>query len=285
MARQPRFTLRSASIDDQQKLAHLIHFNARVHRHLDYRPPLDWIGNGPFLILEHHREIVAALCCPPDPPGVAWIRIFVSATSILYQKAWKELWQEVHKLLIQVEDLETVAAIPLNNWFESLLKKHKFKPTQRIQMLKCDQYPGSSQEHLSGVAIRPMNLDDLTRVREIDKRSFTPVWQNSLSCLEYAFRQSTIATVVEYKGQLAGYQISTPTQMGGHLARLAILPDIQGKGIGYALLLDLLRQFKRRGALAVTVNTQKDNQASLSLYKKAGFKPSGGEYPIYQFKI
>jgi len=88
--------------------------------------------------------------------------------------------------------------------------------------------------------------------------------------------------VAEDDGQLLGYQISTATTMGGHLARLAVHPAAQGGGIGYALVHDMLSQFTRRGARQVTVNTQQDNLVSLALYQKAGFKRTGEEYPVYQ---
>jgi ribosomal-protein-alanine N-acetyltransferase len=84
---------------------------------------------------------------------------------------------------------------------------------------------------------------------------------------------------------MIGYQISTASPMGGHLARLAVRPQYQKNGIGYALVKDALDQFKRRGTLRVTVNTQKDNAVSLSLYLKAGFQSVGEEYPVYQYKI
>jgi ribosomal protein S18 acetylase RimI-like enzyme len=103
--------------------------------------------------------------------------------------------------------------------------------------------------------------------------------------LEIAFHQAAVATVAEYEGRLVGYQISTGTPIGGHLARLAVLPNVQGKGIGYALLYNLLSQFAQRGSRTITVNTQRDNLASLSLYHKAGFQLTGEEYPIYQLEL
>ena len=116
-------------------------------------------------------------------------------------------------------------------------------------------------------------------------RSFVPLWQNSPEALKLAFRQSALATVVEDKGIIVGYQISTSTPIGGHIARLAVHPQVQRKGVGYALLHDLLTVFTRRGARKITVNTQKDNLISLSLYKKAGFQLTGEEYPIFQLAI
>jgi ribosomal-protein-alanine N-acetyltransferase len=152
-------------------------------------------------------------------------------------------------------------------------------------MMKWQKQPIENGRLLPGITIRPMTLDDLAAIFIIDQRAFVPVWQNSIDTLEIAFRQAGISSVALYEGQVAGYQISTPTHMGGHLARLAVLPEFQGRGLGSALLSDLLAQFARRGALVVTVNTQKDNQASLLLYKKAGFIFSGEEYPIYQYEM
>jgi ribosomal protein S18 acetylase RimI-like enzyme len=128
-----------------------------------------------------------------------------------------------------------------------------------------------------------MTLQDLGTVERVDVEAFGLVWQNSLSSLEVAFRQAAVATIAEVGGEIAGYQISTATPMGGHLARLAVKPVFQGLGFGYALLDDLLVQFEQRGAHSVTVNTQHDNLASLALYEKAGFKRIGEEYPVYQY--
>jgi ribosomal protein S18 acetylase RimI-like enzyme len=67
----------------------------------------------------------------------------------------------------------------------------------------------------------------------------------------------------------------------GHLARLAVHPEFQRMGIAYSLVYDLLRQFDQQGFWRVTVNTQSDNQPSLSLYKQFGFKRTGEEIPVY----
>jgi ribosomal-protein-alanine N-acetyltransferase len=165
------------------------------------------------------------------------------------------------------------------------LVKSDFSQSHRVIMLGWDRGHLPGKNPRPGITIRPMNLDDLAAVEKVDENSFTPVWQNSIDSLELAFRQAAIATVAEDQGKLVGYQISTATPLGGHLARLAVQPRSQGKGIGYALVYDLLSQFERRGARTVTVNTQQDNRASLSLYQKAGFRFTGEEYPVYQFSF
>ena len=130
-----------------------------------------------------------------------------------------------------------------------------------------------------------MTFDDLENVTQIDQSSFPPLWQISQSYLELAFRQASIATIAEIDGVVAGFQISTATSAGGHLARLAVDPALQGQGVGYTILHDLLTQFNRRGAQVITVNTQENNQASIRLYLKAGFEFTGERYPIYQLEL
>jgi len=275
--------IRSATTNDKQRLANLIHFEPHVHRHLDWRPPLDWISYPPYLVAENNGEIVAALACPPDPPNVAWIRLFAITSNFSLQTAWDELWPAALDILQTYPNLVTAAAIPLQNWMRQLLEGSKFSLSHKVVILEWRIGTPQRRRNVIPASIRPMSLDDLSEVEKIDTESFGLVWQNSRSGLELAYRQSAIATVAEEDGNLIGYQISTATTMGGHLARLAVKPEHQGKGIGQALLEDMLSQFERRGAHNVTVNTQHDNLISLSLYQKAGFKRTGEEYPVFQF--
>ena len=130
-----------------------------------------------------------------------------------------------------------------------------------------------------------MTFDDLHAVAKIDAVAFGAIWRNSYDSVELSFQQSTLATIAEDEDGVKGYQISTASPMGGHLARLAVMPENQSRGIGYALVRDALDQFERRGALRVTVNTQEENLVSFSLYAKLGFRLTGEKYPVYQYDL
>jgi len=277
-----RIQTRRAEPEDFSKLANLIHFEAYVHRHLDYRSPLDWIGQEQFLLLEEGNRLEAALACPPDPPNVAWVHLFAVSSHISPEYAWNTLWEAILPSIRSDRQIQHVAAIPLFSWFESLLKRHGFSRTQEIVLLNRELAKLPDEKPNPRIYIRPMTLDDLKAVHMIDEEAFSPVWVNSPNYIQIAFRQALVATVAEDEGEVVGYQISTGAQNGGHLARLAVLPRLQGKGIGYALLFDLIRQFTRRGARLLSVNTQKENRVSLSLYRRAGFEPTSEEYPIYE---
>jgi [ribosomal protein S18]-alanine N-acetyltransferase len=285
MVTQLELSVREAGQGDQQKLANLIHFEVHVHRHLDWKTPLDWIGDQPYLVAEAGKKMIAALACPPAPDDVAWIRLFAVSSEINIAEAWDLLWPAALERMRASRQVQTAAVIPLQRWFQNLLSASAFEQTHRVVMLSRDLLRGSLPPVPDGAGMRPMSLDDLHAVEAVDAAAFPKVWQHSLDCLEAAFRQAALASVVELEGRVVGYQISTATPLGGHLARLAVLPDLQGRKIGSVLVADVLSQFARRGAHTLTVNTQQDNLASLALYEKHGFIRTGEEYPVYQYML
>jgi ribosomal protein S18 acetylase RimI-like enzyme len=285
LLKQKQLVIREATQEDQRRLANLIHFGSYVHRHLDWRQPLDWIGYQPFELAELNGEIQGALACPPDPPNVAWIRLFAVSQSATTEQVWDSLWTVAHDKLRALNGRVSVAVIPLQSWFRRLVELSDFVHSHQVIVLSWKRKPIPMGRERPGLVLRPMLFDDLPTVEMVDAAAFGGVWQNSRSCLEVAFRQSASATVAELHGQIVGYQISTATPVGGHLARLAVHPGFQGQSIGYNLLRDMLSQFERRGATQVTVNTQQNNVVSLSLYTKLGFERTGEEYPVYQWNI
>ena len=283
MVTKLKHSIRQANSSDQKQLANLIHFGTLVHRHLDWRPPLEWIGHDPFLVLEEDNRLVAALACPPDPPSVVWIRLFVAYDEKNLAVSWSQLWSQALEMISPDPDLQ-VAAIPLQNWFQRLLNASQFQTTTDVVMLIWDNGKIPPEQSSPEISIRPMTIDDLLQIEVIDKIAFGSLWHNSQTSLEYAFKQAAIATIADIDGVIVGYQISTSMQMGGHLARLATHPQYQRQGIGYAILRDLLVQFKQRGAMRITVNTQEENLASIALYENAGFTRTGETYPVYQYQ-
>lgn len=283
MALKVDFRVRPAVSADQRAIADLIHFEAHVHRHLDWRDPLDWIGAPPYLVIDWNGRVVAALACPPDPPQVAWIRLFVSSDKLPLQEAWPILWEAVQADLGR--EIKLVAVIALQDWFRKILKASGFAVRQQIVMLeRKGEAPGDGAPSLA-IKLRRMMTYDLPAVADIDAAAFDPLWQNSLSALNRAYSQAMLATVAEFEQYMIGYQFSTQNPLGAHLARLAVRQEAQGYGVGRALVSDLLQTLARRGAWRLTVNTQEDNASSLSLYKKLGFIETGDRYPVFEFQV
>src|SRR5688572_11274044 len=128
-------SIRPAVSGDQQQIANLLYFEEHVHRHLDWRAPLDWLGSSHYWVLEEKGHILAALACPQDPPGIAWIRLFTHASPLTGPEAWSPLWEAARAGIAAVGGA-TVAAIVLHGWFESLLRSSGFKLHQKIILLE-----------------------------------------------------------------------------------------------------------------------------------------------------
>jgi ribosomal-protein-alanine N-acetyltransferase len=284
MMATPNIRVRSALLADQRQIASLIHFSPHVHRHLDWRNPLDWVGSPPFFVLEDQGQLFAALGCPPDPPLVAWVRLFVNSGKYPVEEAWPMLWDAARADLARRGQF-TAAVIVLQAWGHDLLLASGFSSLQSIVMLDRDVQSQIELTVPGGIFVRPMMSYDIPVVAEIDAAAFAPLWQNSLPSLERAYPQAILASVAEVDGEMVGYQLSTRTPLGAHLARLAVRPVLQGRGVGYALVADLIQQAGRRGITRLTVNTQNDNDASLALYKRIGFRETGERYSVYQLQV
>jgi ribosomal protein S18 acetylase RimI-like enzyme len=274
--------VRTADLKDHQQLSNLIFFETHLHRHLDWRSPLEWLGAPFYWALEEGRRITAALACPTEVDGIAWVRLFVYSGHWSPQNAWSMLWSAA-KAEVAAAGGATVAAIAMQPWFRQVLAAGGFENRQQIVMLEWHGFasqPWAGRE-ADGIHIRIMKQSDLPAVTKTDHASFDPLWHNSYDTIERAHTQSVYATVAENKDGIIGYQLTTGHQQRAHLARLAVHPSLQGRGVGKALLSDLYRQLTQTGIVRLSVNTQSDNSASLSLYKKMGFNRTGEEYPVY----
>lgn len=276
--------VRLAHPSDRSSLASLLYYEQTVHRHLDWRPLLDWLGKSPFGVIEEDGVIQAALACPSDPPEIAWIRLFAVGSGISLQMAWKELWQFVLEQFSTKQRSVQVGAIALNGWFRGLLEESDFKQQNEVVVLIWKVAHIRQKIEDSFFQIRRMTEKDLPLVAQVDYLAFPSPWQLSENGIKAGYEQAAMATVAASADKILGYQISTALNDSAHLARLAVLPAYQNRGIGAALVKDLQVDCGRKGLRALTVNTQADNLASLHLYSKLDFQPTGEKYPLYLFE-
>ncbi len=266
---------------------HLSEVNALIqsahffHRHLDWRPVEGWLGCQPFWLLEAHGELQAALACPPAPAKMYWIRVFASRALLNPRLHWEFLLQ---KALASIPfDQETLLiALPLENWLIHLLKTSQFEQHAEIVVLQWN-YTNAATPVIPSIQIRPMTIEDVPTIVQIDHVAFEAIWQFSQEDVERAFRTAFYASVAVFEGEIVGYQISTAIHDQAHLARLAVVPSMQNRGIGRLLLDNLFQRVQRTTISSLTVNTQSYNLASLALYKSMGFKPTGERFPLYLY--
>jgi ribosomal-protein-alanine N-acetyltransferase len=199
------------------------------------------------------------------------------------ENAWNLLWHTAREEIARAGG-ETVAAIVMQPWFRAVLAGSGFENRQGIVMLEWRHQPWAGKV-ADGFQIRKMTEADLPVVEETDLSAFGALWHNPIETLRAAFSQALFASVAEGEGGIVGYQITTGGGQRAHLARLAVRPNVQGRGIGGFLVTDLLTRLVNHGIGKLSVNTQSDNASSLALYEKLGFTRTGEQYPVYVFDM
>jgi ribosomal protein S18 acetylase RimI-like enzyme len=271
--------VRPADRYDREQVSSLIFLESHVHKHLDWKTPLDWLGRTPFMVLQEGGQLSAALACPPDPPSIAWLRLFVFASHLNGRETWRLLWPAAMQRL-EAQGGGTAAAIVTHPWLEPILLEDGFEPVNHIVLLEMNSQSDSQPQTTADWIIRPMVPGDLPRVVDLDAAAFAPLWRNSLEGLASAFNQACYASVAEDDSGLIGYQLATGGAFGTHLARLAVQPAAQGRGLGASLVHDLIAHIPRDREPRLTVNTQADNKASHALYERLGFRRTGERFPV-----
>lgn len=280
----PHFALRKAERKDRSLLASFLASPAYNHRHLDWREPYDWLDYQPFWILEKNQEVEAVLACQPDPPEVAWVRVFAVSTHTSPSWSWSILFERVLAELQQFQPIPTIVSLSLQEWYGDMLVVNGFTHHQDIIVLSYEGRIPTALPVESGLVLRPMQLSDIDRVTLVDNLAFESIWRLSMFDLERAYQRSTYKTVIELDGEVIGYQMSALNGFKAHLARLAVHPNLQRKHIGFRLVQDVLHHFiQQHSTWGVTLNTQGNNSASLALYQKMGFHLTGERFPVYRY--
>lgn len=279
-------TLRPAGKNDYSALSSLFNSPNYIHRHLDWRDALAWLGCQPFWMMEENGQATATLSCIAEPEEVAWVRVFATTIRSSPDRAWMKLFEPVLEALHSSgnsgAENPAIVSLALREWYEDLLKRRGFVHHQDIVVFIFDQQPPAPPQIDPMIRLREMAAEDLEAVQIIDRTAFEPIWRLSLDDLRFAFNKSSYCTVAEKDGQIIGYTMSSNTSAYAHLARLAIDPRYQGQRMGFALVQDLLDHFiNGMDYWGVTLNTQHDNHASLALYHKVGFRETGERFPVF----
>lgn len=129
----------------------------------------------------------------------------------------------------------------------------------------------------------PANPAHLAALLTIDHRAFPWLWWNS----EEEFRVYGESPGTElYLGISDDKPVSyfgiSRFPGWGHLDRIAVDPDAQGRGIGRVTLVQAINVLHQGGARRIALSTQQENRRSQHLYEGFGFQRSPGyDYRLY----
>ncbi len=143
--------------------------------------------------------------------------------------------------------------------------------------------PGRRPGRLRFLAVDPSDARLRAMLLSIDRAAFPWLWRNS----ELEFETYSLTPGVELFIGLLGDRpvayVGLTTYLGwGHLDRIAVLPDLQGEGLGQEGVAFALDRLAMQGARRVGLSTQRSNVHSQHLYERFGFRRAwGNDYRVY----
>lgn len=138
----------------------------------------------------------------------------------------------------------------------------------------------SATEPSVQVQLRLLRLDDLPRIMEIERQSFSVPWQrNTFESL--LRRNDTDLLGAEREGVLIGYAICWTTLDEAELGNVAVAPEARGAGVGDLLVSSMLERVRARGARVCFLEVRESNLAAQRLYGRRGFETIGRRRGYY----
>ncbi|MBN2554976.1 MAG: GNAT family N-acetyltransferase [Anaerolineales bacterium] len=263
---------------DARALENLLARARWKHLHQDWFETDELLELAPILIACQNGHVIACMSSPPEPERIGWLRIFAIDSHFQPEALWDKLWPEI-RASAAASGIDRVAALCTTRWLSPILYQADFTYETDVIFLERARSTPPTVRPIPG-RMRAMQSEDLDILTRLDHRAFEPIWRHSLDAMRRALEQAAFASVIELDGELLGYQISTSSMFGAHLARVAIDPAWQGKGMGTALVADTIHTLHGQGYTRISVNTQADNYPSQKLYEQLGFQRTGTRYPI-----
>jgi len=131
------------------------------------------------------------------------------------------------------------------------------------------------------MTVTEMKLEHVRQVAELEKICFPDPWseesvaselENELSCWLVALDGGTVA------GYVGSQTVLDETDM----MNIAVHPGYRRRGVGEALVSELITRLKARGSRRLTLEVRASNVPAQKLYEKLGFAQAGRR-PGYYF--
>jgi ribosomal protein S18 acetylase RimI-like enzyme len=214
-----------------------------------------------------------------EPASVSQLRAFVLADDWSLRCTLDALLPSVKRSLRAV-GVTTLAFIGVDRWLLDGLAASGFAQANTVVTLHKDGWDIPSSGNRQAI-VRPVTSPDFSRILDIDAQAFVPLWRNTPLTLA-EFRQTCpYFRVAELEQRVVGYAYANMIGHHGHLTRLAVHPQHQGRQIGVRLLADVIQFFRQRQTFGVTLNTQQDNLRARRLYTWFGFVLLGQEAEVW----
>lgn len=126
---------------------------------------------------------------------------------------------------------------------------------------------------MSKTVIRPAVLGDLDAVEALENRVFSGDRLSRRSLRRYIDAPGALMLTALSDGAFAGYALIglRKGSSGASVYSIAVDPDMNGRGVGKALMLAAERGAAARGRTTLSLEVRADNVAAAALYERLGY--------------
>jgi ribosomal-protein-alanine N-acetyltransferase len=134
------------------------------------------------------------------------------------------------------------------------------------------------------VRIRPATAADLTAMMRIERESATAAhwaeddYRRSIEAAE----PPRMALVAEVEAKTMGFLVARKLGPEWEVENVVVTEGERRRGVGRALVQELLRQASAGGAESVVLEVRESNAAARALYRASGFREFGGRPGYYR---
>lgn len=163
---------------------------------------------------------------------------------------------------------------------------HEPEPAGREEVVRSSSVVGSQElEWAPGLRVRPALEADIEAIEALERASFSDPW-SAESFLTSLDRPEVHMTVAEWrdedmKAKIVGYMVSWFLGEEGEIANIAVAGSWQRRGVGAALLDEVLAAGRASGVESIYLEVRASNAAAQALYAGRGFHSIGKRRRYY----
>ncbi len=133
--------------------------------------------------------------------------------------------------------------------------------------------------HEPALSLRPMRHADIDAVMAIERQAYDFPWTPTIfrDCLRVGY----CCWVGERGGRMEAYGVMSVAAGEAHLLNLCVRPEVQGAGLGRALLEHLIGVAISHHAEVLLLEVRPSNVRALQLYRQLGFQVTGRRKDYY----
>ena len=123
-----------------------------------------------------------------------------------------------------------------------------------------------------GIVIRPMEIDDLKKVLEIEEQSFPVPWTHGLFFSELTRNRYARYFVLDKDNEVVGYLGLWHKGSSFHITNIAIIEILRRKGYGRKLLKFVEKIADIHKIKKISLEVGSSNRIAQDMYRKYGYK-------------